>query len=151
MIWQEHSGQSQRAGGAKSLLAENHQAEEGARAFTHYILCPPETCPTQPFSPDRQPSQGNPLWRPDVTRASISRQVRGRGRLGLEPTLGDSVRGKGYAASDRVPLSLGPVPDRACTVRGLSRRWPQKAAMRLRSDCTTPVSRKRGNPSKART
>lgn len=86
-----------------------------------------------------------------MTRAGISQGVRGRVRLGLEPTLGDSVRGKGYTASDRVPLSLDPVPDRACTVRGLSRRWPQKAAMRLRSDCTTPVSRKRGNPSKART
>lgn len=32
----------------KIPLAENHQAEEGARAFPHYILCPPETCPTQP-------------------------------------------------------------------------------------------------------
>lgn len=48
-------------------------------------------------------------------------------------------------------LPQAPIPDKACTVRGRSRRWPQKAAMRLRSDWTTPVSRKRGNPSKART
>lgn len=86
-----------------------------------------------------------------MTRDSISQRVWDRVRLGLEPTSGDSVRGKDYRASNRVPLSPVPIPERACTVRGLSRRWPQKAAMRLRSDWTTPVSRKRGNPSKART
>lgn len=59
-------------------------------------------------------------------------------------------RDKGQPRTE-VPLPPVPIPDRACTVRGLSRRWPQKAAMRLRSDWTTPVSRKRGNPSKART
>lgn len=69
----------------------------------------------------------------------------------MSPPQGARYRDKGSIVQDRVPLSPATIPDRACTVRGLSRRWPQKAAMRLRSDWTTPVSRKRGNPSKART
>lgn len=87
-----------------------------------------------------------------MARGCLTQQVRGRGGLGLKPTLVSKMQGsEGYTAQDRGPTSLVPIPERACTVRGLSRRWPQKAAMRLRSDCTTPVSRKRGKPSKAST
>lgn len=82
--------------------------------------------------------------------ASPSKSVAGTVRLGLEPTSGSKVQGQ-RTVQDSGPIPPVPIPDRACTVRGRSRRWPQNAAMRLRSDWTTPVSRKRGNPSKART